>query len=280
MFGYVLVNKPELKIKEFDLYRSYYCGLCHKLKERHGNLGRMTLNFDTTFLVMLLSDLYDAKSEERCSRCIVHPVKKHCSLTTEVTDYCADMCILLTYFKCLDDWNDEKKLTKKLLAKSLKRKCKKVEKAYPHKAKFVESKLEELSRIESRQISGVDDAARTFGELMAEIFVYKDDAWKDDLYKIGFYLGKFIYLLDAYEDLEKDLKEGTYNPFKDIYQREDFDEYVLNLLMMMISECTDSFERLPLIDNVEILRNILYSGVWARFNNRQAAKKGKEDGSI
>lgn len=280
MFGYVLVNKPELKIKEFDLYRSYYCGLCHKLKERHGNLGRMTLNFDTTFLVMLLSDLYDVKSEEKCSRCIVHPVKEHCSITNEITEYCADMCILLTYFKCLDDWNDEKKLSKNMLAKSLKRKCKKVEKAYPNKVKFVESKLEELAKIESSQITGVDDAARAFGELMAEIFVYKEDAWKDDLYKIGFYLGKFIYLLDAYEDLEKDIKEGTYNPFKGIAQNEDFDEYVLNLLMMMISECTDSFERLPLIENVEILRNILYSGVWVRFNNCQASKKGKENGSI
>lgn len=280
MFGYVLVNKPELKIKEFDLYKSYYCGLCHKLKERHGNLGRMTLNFDMTFLVMLLSDLYDVKSETKCSRCIVHPVKEHCSITNEITEYCADMCMLLTYFKCLDDWNDEKKLAKKVLAKSLESKCKSVEKAYPHKVKFVESKLEELSKLESEQASNVDDAARTFGELMAEIFVYKDDVWRDDLYKIGFYLGKHIYLLDAYEDIEKDLKDGNYNPFKDNYQDEDFDEQVLNLLMMMIGECTDSFERLPLIENVEILRNILYSGVWVRFSNHQETKKGKTNGSI
>lgn len=280
MFGYVLVNKPELKIKEYDLYKSYYCGLCHRLKERHGNLGRMTLNFDITFLVMLLSDLYDAKSEEQCSRCIVHPVNKHYSRTNEITDYCADMCILLTYFKCLDDWNDEKKLAKKMLAKSLKIKCKIVEANYPHKVKFVESKLLELSKIESGQVNSIDDAARTFGELMAEIFIYKDDMWKDDLYKIGFYLGKYIYLLDAYEDLEKDLKDGTYNPFRDMYQRDDFDQYALDLLMMMISECTDAFERLPLIENVEILRNILYSGVWVRFNNHLAEKKGRENGSI
>lgn len=272
MFGYVTVNKPELKIKEFDLYKSYYCGLCHKLKERHGNLGRMTLNFDMTFLVMLLADLYDAKDMETCSRCIVHPVKKHCSRVNEVTEYCADMCVLLTYFKCLDDWNDEKKLAKNLLAKSLKKKCKSVEKTYPDKVKFVELKLAELSSIESDKESNIDDAARAFGELMAEIFVYKEDVWKDDLYKIGFYLGKFIYLLDAYEDLEKDLKEGTYNPFKKIYQNEDYEQRVLDLLMLMISECTDSFERLPLIENVEILRNILYSGVWTRYNNCQASK--------
>ena len=268
MFGYVLVNKPELKIKEFDTYKSYYCGLCHKLKERHGNLGRMTLNFDMTFLVMLLADLFEAKDQEKCSRCLVHPVKKHCSKTNEITEYCADMCILLTYFKCLDDWNDEKKITKKLLASRLKGKCRKVQSEYPNKVKFVEEKLKELAQIESAQLTGVDDAARTFGELMAEIFIYKDGHWKNDLYNVGFYLGKFIYLLDAYEDIEKDIKEGSYNPFKDIYKNDDFEEQVLDLLMMMISQCTDAFERLPLVENVEILRNILYSGVWGRFNAR------------
>lgn len=280
MFGYVLVNKPELKIKEFDLYKSYYCGLCHKLKERHGNLGRMTLNFDMTFLVMLLADLYDANDVEGCSRCIVHPVKKHCSRINEVTDYCADMCLLLTYYKCLDDWNDEKRFTKKLIAKFLRIKCKKVEELYPDKVKFVEAKLLELSKIESEKIKGIDEAARTFGQLMAEIFVYKDDIWKDCLYNVGFYLGKFIYLLDAYEDLEKDLKEGTYNPLKEVYQDEDFEEKVLNNLMLMISECTDSFERLPLIESVEILRNILYSGVWSRYYGCQSLKKGRKNGSI
>lgn len=277
MFGYVLVNKPELKIREFDTYRSYYCGLCHKLKERHGYLGRMTLNYDTTFLVMLLGDLYDAKEETKCSRCILHPVNKHCSCTNEVTDYGADMCILLTYFKCLDDWNDEKKLSRKVLAKLLKKKCKKVEQVYPDKVKFVESKLNELSKIESGHANNIDEAARAFGELMAELFVYKDDEWKEDLYRIGFYLGKYIYLLDAYEDLEKDLKKGTYNPFKEIYQNEDFHETVLNLLLMMISECTDAFERLPIIENVEILRNILYSGVWVRFGKHKASQIVEEN---
>ena len=72
MFGYVLVNKPELKIKEFEKYRSYYCGLCHALADRHGQTGRMTLNYDMTFLIMLLSDLYDQEETLEESRCIVH----------------------------------------------------------------------------------------------------------------------------------------------------------------------------------------------------------------
>ena len=86
MFGYVLINKPELKIREFEVYQSYYCGLCHCLQERSGVFGRMTLNYDITFLTMLMSDLYDPETEARYSRCMVHPIHKHCSLKNEATE--------------------------------------------------------------------------------------------------------------------------------------------------------------------------------------------------
>jgi len=224
MFGYVLVNKPELKIREFENYRSYYCGLCHQLKEEYGTFGRMMLNYDMTFLIMLLSDLYDAEDEVKCSRCVVHPSKKHCHRQNHVTEYCSDMCILLSYYKCADDWNDERKLSRWALSKILKRKCAKVKKKYPEKAEFIESRLNMLSIVESSKVTHIDRAARVFGEIMAEVFVYKDDMWKEDLYKIGFYLGKYIYLLDAYEDIEKDIKSGAYNPFKEIYHNDDFEK--------------------------------------------------------
>lgn len=292
MFGYVLINKPELKIREFEVYQSYYCGLCHCLQERSGVFGRMTLNYDITFLTMLLSDLYEPETESKYSRCIVHPIHKHCSRKNEVTEYCADMCILLSYYKCIDDWKDEKKLLRRLQARLLSRKYRQVRKKYPQKAEFIDSKLNMLSIVESSNITHIDKAARVFGEIMGEIFAYKDDMWRDDLYKIGFYLGKFVYLLDAYEDIEKDIKSGAYNPFKEIYGNSNFEEQVLKLLLLMIGECTDAFERLPLVDNVEILRNILYSGVWVRFGKTKAANtsqnrepnektdEGEIDGSI
>lgn len=280
MFGYVLVNKPELKIREFETYRSYYCGLCHKLKENYGTFGRMMLNYDTTFLVMLLSDLYDAEDKEECSRCVVHPTKKHCHRQNEITEYCADMCMLLSYYKCVDDWNDEKKLSKGVMARILKRKYAKAREKYPEKAEFIEGRLNMLSIVESSKVTHIDRAARIFGEIMAQVFVYRDDIWKDDLYKVGFYLGKYIYLLDAYEDVEKDLKSGAYNPFKEICKNEDFEKQVLKLLLLMISECTDAFERLPLVEHVEILRNILYSGVWVRFGKAKAAVNGQEPVSM
>ena len=282
MFGYVLINKPELKIREFEKYRSYYCGLCHALNDEYGPLGRLTLNYDMTFLVMLLSDLYDEEDKTEYARCMLHPAHKHCSRRNEITDYCADMCILLTYYKCADDWNDEKKLSKKIWAQNLRRKCRRIAEKYPEKAELVKNKLLLLAETEKEEATHIDKTARIFGELMAEIFAYRDDEWKNDLYKVGFYLGKYVYLLDAYEDIEEDIKSGSYNPFKGIYANEDFEKQVLNLLLMMIGECTDAFERLPLVENVEILRNILYSGVWVRFGktkakNQKKNRKGKEN---
>ncbi len=276
MFGYVMVNKPELKIKDFDRYRSYYCGLCEALKRRHGLIGRAMLNYDMTFLVMVLSDLYDVEDEETCCRCIMHPVHKHCQRYNEISDYCADMCVLLSYHKCVDDWNDEKKVNRWILSKLLKRRCKKIEEEYPEKADFIQKRLNMLSIVENAKTTPIDKVAKLFGEIMAEVFVYQDDFWKEDLYKLGFFLGKYIYLLDAYEDLEKDMKTGDYNPFKEISTHENYEEQVLQLMMLMVGECTDAFERLPLVENVEILRNILYSGVWVRYGHVKSRRLEKE----
>ena len=277
MFGYVLVNKPELKIKEFDLYRGYYCGLCRSLKDRYGFSGRLTLNYDMNFLAVLLSDLYDREECALCKKCIIHPFEKHEERRNEISDYCADMCVFLSYYKCVDNWNDDRKF-KAFLAKSvLKKKAKKVCALYPEKTKFIADKLEELSSLEKSNNEPVDRVAKVFGEIMGAVFEYKDDFWKEELYKIGFFLGKFIYILDAYEDIEDDLKTGNYNPLKEFFNEEDFDERVLEMLMFEIGQCTSRFERLPLIENVEILRNILYSGVWEKYN---LAKGKKNNGSL
>ena len=115
---------------------------------------------------------------------------------------------------------------------------------------------------------------------MGEVFCYQDDIFREDLYNVGFFLGKFIYVLDAYEDVEKDLMKGSFNPFREDYEQtlktgdyDKFDQKVMNILMLMIGECTDAFEKLPLIENVEVLRNILYSGVWVRFKNCQQKRQ-------
>jgi hypothetical protein len=277
MFGYIMINKPELKIREFEEYRSYYCGLCESLKQRHGLLGRMMLTYDMTFLVMLLADLYDMKNEEKCCRCVMHPVHKHCQKVNSAGDYCADMTVLLGYYKCMDDWNDERRVSRLLLAKLLKPKVKRVTAKYPETASLIEKKLNQLTIAESAKNTPIDRVAKIFGEIMGEIFAYQDDFWKDDLYKVGFYLGKFIYLLDAYEDIEKDLKSGDYNPYLEMYENDQFEEQALQLMLLMMGECTDAFERLPLVENAEIMRNILYSGVWVRYEKVREKRKEEQN---
>ena len=107
--------------------------------------------------------------------------------------------------------------------------------------------------------------AGLFGRIMSVLFVPKDDQWAASLSRIGFFLGKFIYILDAYDDLEEDIKKNHYNPFKSICNEQGFDDRIKGMLQMMMAECSKEFEYLPILENAEILRNILYAGVWTVY---------------
>lgn len=267
MFGYIAVNKPEMKFREFDLYKSYYCGLCRSLKERYGRRGQITLSYDMTFLALLLTSLYEPKEKTGCERCVMHPMQKHPYRCNEYTDYAADMNILLSYEKCMDDWEDERSVKKRLAAMLLKGKNQNVYEKHPQKFDKICALLAKIHEIEQRQSMNIDEASGTFGELMGEIFVYRQDAWEETLRRMGFFFGKFIYLMDAYEDVEEDIEKGTYNPLKEIFKLPDFEEQAQQTLVMMMAECCRAFERLPIVENTEILRNILYSGVWCRYES-------------
>ncbi|MBQ9765914.1 MAG: hypothetical protein IJW18_06930 [Lachnospiraceae bacterium] len=277
MFGYIVINKPELKIKDYETYRSYYCGLCKTLKERYGFSGRMSLNYDTTFLAILLDALYEPDNKVTSERCVTHPFVKHKICRSIYTDYAADMNVLLTYYKCKDDWQDEKKHIKNAYAKLLTGKMKSKESCFLNKKEKVEELLSELSKHEKEKEADIDAMAGIFGKLLGHIFAYTSDEWEDELYRMGFFLGKFIYLCDAYEDLEEDMKKGNYNPFANMHDKAGFDDKVKNLLTMMMAQCCKEFETLPIIKNLDILRNILYSGVWSRYEIA-VDKKRKQEG--
>ena len=267
MFGYVSVNQQELKIKEFERYRGYYCGVCHSLKERHGRRGQITLSYDMTFLSLLLNALYEEPLQEAWKSCFAHPMKKHLVLKNAISDYVADMNILLSYYGMLDHWKDEKKLTGWVGAKLLERKMKKLKLQYPRQSEAVASYIENLTDCERKNSMDLDLAAGLTGTMLGEIFVYREDIFKKDLRKMGFYLGKFIYLMDAYEDVAKDIKKDNYNPWKAYKDKEGYEEKVQETLTMMMEECAKAFERLPIIEDAELLRNILYSGVWTKYDN-------------
>lgn len=279
MFGYVVANQQELKLKEFGLYRSYYCGFCRELKKKYGVIGELTLSYDMTFLIMLLSDLYDEKDQVSETKCVAHPFEKHPTRINKITDYAADMNLILSYYSCMDDWNDERKIHKLALAKLLERGRKAASVDYGRKAAVVKDRLDKLHAAESAGDTDIDKVSGYFGDIMAELFAVYEDAWEPALRRMGFFLGKFIYIMDAYEDLDKDEKAGSYNPLLPLRKRDDFQEYCHQILTMMMAQCCEAFETLPCVENVVILRNILYSGVWTRYNALQQEKSGT-DGQI
>ena len=148
MFGYVIVNKPEMKFKDFDVYRSFYCGLCRELKRKYGVSGQISISYDMTFVVMLLSGLYEPPTKQCTTRCAVHPVRRQQVRKNEMTEYGADMNIFLTYYKCKDDWNDEKKILSLAYVKLLESKEKKSEQQWKKKIDVIISCLNELSEME------------------------------------------------------------------------------------------------------------------------------------
>ncbi len=278
MFGYVTINKPEIKYKDYDTYRSYYCGLCKELKKRYGAFGRVTLGYDMTFLIILLSGLYDTETKTKKARCILHPLKRHAEALNEFTSYAADMNLLMFYYHCIDDVKDERRAAAKIYSMIISGRVKKIKRKYPEKVNNIEKLMNILDNAEknSDNVENPDAAAGIFGKILAEVFAYKEDIWEEKLRRMGFYLGKFIYLLDSYEDIEEDIKRNLYNPFVPYYDDPDFDDICGGMLKMMIAECAQTFEELPIEDNIEILRNILYAGVWSGYERTLLRRKEKK----
>lgn len=278
MFGYITVNQDELKIKDYKLYRSFYCGLCKELKKTYGWTGQISLSYDMTFLIILLTALYEEDVQTDFCKCIAHPLEKHPVSTSLFTSYAADMNLILTYYKCLDDWADEKKGSSRLYSLALEGKIKKLQKKYPEKIRVIADNLKAIREYEKSGAADLDTVSGYFGTIMAAVFSCKKDEWADTLHEMGFFFGKFIYLMDAYDDLAQDRKKGTYNPFLPIAGGSGFEEKAGRILTMMMADCCRAFERLPILTYTDILRNILYSGVWIRYNLAKQKKEEQKNG--
>lgn len=264
MFGYISVNKPELKIKDYDTYHAYYCGLCKELKHTAGNFGRLTLTYDMTFLSVLLAGLYEPEEKKTFERCIVHPEKRHESITHKYTKYAADMNLLLSYYNLLDDWRDDKHITSKALADGIKKQLTRIKREYPRQTAAVTTYMTRLISAQDHKLTDIDKVAGYTGEMLGEIFAARDDEWAPSLKRLGFYMGKYIYLMDAYLDREEDTKHEHYNIWN-VQEKEYTEEEAISIMNMMMGECAITFEALPIIKNAEILRNIIYSGVWIKY---------------
>lgn len=268
MFGYVKINKMDLTFREYEHYRGYYCGLCKCLKDNHGEISRLSLNYDVTFLILILTAVYRPKSTVIEEGCITNPFKKKKKIINEITEYAASMNVLLTYYKLEDNLRDDNGIKDKLAYNIYKNKLNKAYQKYPTKADIIKSELDNLYNLEKANNTNIDKASNTFGKLMAEIFAYKKDEFEGDLRTIGFNVGKYIYILDAYEDLEKDVKKGSYNPFIEyIDKKEELKTRVDKLISMSLGMLSNSIDNLDLKMNKGIIENIVYSGVYLRYQN-------------
>ncbi len=277
MFGYINVNRKELSEEDQRIYQSYYCGLCQRLRESYGKKGQVLLNYDMTFLIVLLTGLYEPENETRSFTCALHPTRKRTAFINEITDYAAAMNVVLAYHNLIDDWKDEKNYTRRTMAGMLRKDYETIRRRFPRQTDAVELYMKSLSEYEQTNESNIDLVAGLTGGMLGEIFAWKQDEWYSELKTLGFYMGKYIYLMDAYEDVEKDEKHHSYNPLLKLRKDsgEDFETLCRLMMTSMMAECAKSFERLPILQHADILRNILYSGVWTKYEYIQLKKKKK-----
>lgn len=174
MFGYIRINKMDLTFREYDYYKGYYCGLCKYLKENHGEISRLSLNYDITFLIVILTALYKVESKVTEERCIANPLKKKMRIVNEITEYAASMNILLSYYKLEDNLYDDNTIKDKLAYAIYKGKLKSAYEKYPEKAEYIKQQLLNLRELENEKSKSIDRVSNTFGNLMGEIFVFDE----------------------------------------------------------------------------------------------------------
>ena len=274
MFGFVTASVKELDQAQQDRYGGIYCGICREIKIRATQTARLGLSYDMAFLALLLMSLYEPEEESAPLRCAAHPLRHRNWVDNEYVKYAADMNVALSYYNLMDDWQDDRNVSAKLLASTFQKVLPELQQQYPRQCQAITDCLQELHQLETANCPNPDEPAACFGKLMAELLVYQEDFWAPTLRQIGFHLGRFIYMADAAVDYRADKRKGKYNPFLALGTGEDWARWEKYLVLAM-GRCTANYEKLPLVQDKAILDNILYSGVWVNFRGKGA--KAREE---
>lgn len=309
MLGYVKIDKGELKVREYEVYTGYYCGVCKSIGRRYGQLPRMVLSYDAAFLAILLASLSDESDTPVQEHCIAHPViKKKTVIRNRAIDYAGDVMLILAWYKLADDAADEGKAYAKPVMLMMKRIFRRLNSMYPELCSSVKCHLSALSALEREKCASIDMAAEAFSKIMEDIFteglraVYGSEppqheppgdrgdpgisGMQDEpcgfaspgndtrelLARAGYHLGKWVYMIDAVDDIEENIESGAYNPllfrFKFDAANETADEFRARIepdlrfnlyhYLAMLSRCTDS---LDIRKNAGIIENVIYFGL-------------------
>lgn len=288
MFGYVRVYKPELKMAEYEHYQAVYCSLCKQLGKRYGLLARMTLSYDFTFLALLLMALDDGCAGFQTGRCAFNPLKKRaCCCENAHIEFSADAATLLVYYKVKDNIADRgffRSVPARFLLPFAALARRKAAKKQPELDRLIRECMNEQAAVEKAGICSIDAAAEPTARLMSAIFQSKatDEIQKRILDRFGYCLGRWVYLTDAVDDLEEDLKQQSYNPYilarslerGEEQELEDTRQFALLTLNACLAECLAAYNLLTIHRFDGILRNILELGIPA-VQKQVVTKKGK-----
>ena len=283
MFGYVTIYRNDLTQPAIDRYQAYYCGLCEALGRKYATAGRMTLSYDMTFAALLLSALYDPETRYFTGRCVPHPLKVRPRAANPYLDYAADMSIALAYYNYLDDWQDEHRHASLRNARRLESALVNIRTEHPAQCRAIEAQLKALNALEAAGSEDLDALCGCFGALLGAVFQYDNDIWSPVLDRVGRGMGGFIYLMDAYDDLEKDQKNGSFNALASLHSRLDpdsFEERCHELFTQQLGICAEAFGLLPILkDSLEgqILYNTIYSGVWCKYTLIKAKRDKRRE---
>jgi hypothetical protein len=283
LFGYVTPLKAEMKIKDFARFKCYYCGLCCHIKKDFGNLPRMSLNYDMTFLGLLLDALNPEEVKVIHHRCSLHPTEKKIVISdNKALSYAAAMNISLSYYKLLDDVYDDKNFKSKLLSTLLSPYIKKVSLSILEINNKIKECLNKLSTLENnKSFIYIDEICDPFSNLVGIILrdypyeLINDSAeLRTILYNLGYSIGKWIYLIDALDDLKSDMESGKFNPINFLYNENSlpynkFIESIKSRIEFTILNCgyscKENLEKLNLNRNNDILYNIIELGLMDKY---------------
>lgn len=287
MLGYVTTEKQELKMREYEIYRGYYCGVCKSIGRRYGQIPRLALSYDAAFLALVLAGMEAERDVPTKEHCIIHPVKKNTVVANPFIDYAGDVMLMLTWFNLADDVRDEQKAGSKILLEMMRPLYKKIKKDRGPLCDLVQRHLDELSILEKQRSANLDQVCDTFAKVLEAIFLggpgNPDSDEKRVLGRLGYHLGKWIYLMDAWDDLADNQKTGAYNPFLQRYGHRpeeslpDFQNRIRGQvewnLLVCCEELGKTIDLLEINKNKGIIENIVYLGLLRRTEKAL----GKED---
>ena len=279
MFGYIKIQRSELRVRELDCYRATYCGLCHAMGKTCGRSFCGTLSYDFAFLGVMRMALTGGVPEFETRRCIAHPFRKRMAVkTNESLVYCSAAAALLGYGKCRDDISDEKggarikaRLALPYFASARKRALKKMPELVELDDK-VSRGLASMSELETKDPEKVssDALGELFGGIMGDILSFGlEGGNRIAAKKFGEAMGRWLYVMDAVDDYEDDLKKGRFNPFVIFWkdsggftdERCELIEAAMTAYLLEAERALDLMELGGCREFFEIIRNVLYLGM-------------------